>query len=331
MNKLIGIGVLIGSLLCGWAWMEYDEFRNTGLNLDQDGVIFEVPRGASLASVAGDLEKAGMIKNARYLQWYGRYTGQANNIRAGEYRLTPALNPDDLLVLLVSGKSVSYSLTLLEGWNIRQVRAALAGNKALEQTLDGVDDRELMTRLGLPGEHPEGRFFPDTYLFTRGMSDLDFLRRAQRKMDQELAAAWAQRAEKVPLKTPYEALILASIVEKETGQADERALIAGVFARRLRKGMKLQTDPTVIYGMGERFDGNIRRKDLSEDTPYNTYVHTGLPPTPIAMPGREALLAAVNPAPGKAIYFVAKGDGSHVFSANLAEHNAAVRKYQLKR
>jgi UPF0755 protein len=204
-------------------------------------------------------------------------------------------------------------------------------NEALQQTLSGVDSEELMTLLGLPGEHPEGKFFPDTYQFTRGMTDLEFLRRAQRKMDQELAAAWAKKADDVPLKDPYEALILASIVEKETGQADERPQIAGVFARRLEKGMKLQTDPTVIYGMGEKFDGNIRLKDLREDTPYNTYVHTGLPPTPICMPGRDALHAAVDPAPGKAIYFVAKGDGTHAFSTTLTEHNAAVRKYQLKR
>jgi len=331
MNKLIGFVVLIGSLLLGWAWMQYEDFRNTPLNMAQESVIFEVPKGASLASIAQDLEQVGLIEDARYLQWYGRYTGQANRIRAGEYRLTNTLLPDDLLALLVSGKSVTYSLTLLEGWNIRQVRAAVAAHQALEQTLEAGDDDELMKLLDLPGEHAEGRFFPDTYLFTRGMSDLEFLRRAQRKMDQELAAAWSQKAEDVPLKTPYEALILASIVEKETGQAAERAQIAGVFARRLRKGMKLQTDPTVIYGMGERFDGNIRRKDLSEDTPYNTYVHTGLPPTPIAMPGRGALLAAVDPAPGKAIYFVAKGDGTHAFSATLTEHNAAVRKYQLKR
>ena len=282
-------------------------------------------------TVARDLEAAGIIKDARYLKWYGRYTGQANRIRAGEYRLTDTLVPDDLLALLVSGKSVNYSLTLLEGWNIRQVRAAVAAHEALEQTLEGVDNEELMNLLGLPGVHAEGQFFPDTYQFTRGMSDLEFLRRAQRTLDRELATAWAQKAEDIPLNSPYEALILASIVEKETGQASERAQIAGVFARRLRKGMKLQTDPTVIYGMGERFDGNIRRKDLREDTPYNTYVHTGLPPTPIAMPGRGALQAAVNPAPGKAIYFVAKGDGTHAFSTTLAEHNAAVRKYQLKR
>jgi UPF0755 protein len=331
MNKLIGFVVLVGSLLLGWAWMQYDDFIDTPLNIPQDSVIFEVPKGATLAAVARDLAQAGLIKDARYLQWYGRYTGQANRIRAGEYRLTNTMVPDDLLALLVSGKSVTYSLTLVEGWNIRQVRAAVDAHDALEHTLEGTDNEKLMELLGLPGEHPEGRFFPDTYQFTRGMADLEFLRRAQRKMEQELAAAWANKADDVPLKDPYEALILASIVEKETGQADERSQIAGVFARRLDKGMKLQTDPTVIYGMGERFDGNIRLKDLREDTPYNTYVHTGLPPTPICMPGRDALDAAVDPAPGKAIYFVSKGDGTHAFSTTLTEHNAAVRKYQLKR
>ena len=330
MNKLIGFLVLVGSLLAGWAWMEYQDFISTPLRIPQGSVIYEVRRGASLAAVARDLEQAGMIDDARYLQWYGRYTGQANQIRAGEYRLSDELLPDSLLALLVSGRSVTYTLTLLEGWNIHQVRAAVAAHEALAQTLEGVDDAQLMERLGRPGEHPEGRFFPDTYQFTRGMSDLEFLRRALLTMDEALATAWAERAEDLPLSTPYEALILASIVEKETGQADERREIAGVFARRLRKGMKLQTDPTVIYGMGERYDGNIRRSDLEQDTPYNTYVHTGLPPTPICMPGRDALRAAVDPAPGKTLYFVARGDGSHVFSATLSDHNAAVRKYQLK-
>jgi UPF0755 protein len=329
MHKLIGFIVLVVSLLIGWAWMEYKEFLATPLRIEQGSVIYEVPKGASLAAVARDLEEAGMIDDGRHLQWYGRYTGQANRIRAGEYRLTHDLVPDTLLALLVSGRSVTYSLTLLEGWNIRQVRAAVAAHEALLHTLEGVDDAGLMARLGLPGEHPEGRFFPDTYQFTRGMSDLEFLRRALGMMDEELAAAWAERAEDVPLANPYEALVLASIVEKETGRADERPEIAGVFARRLQKGMKLQTDPTVIYGMGERYDGNIRRGDLEEDTPYNTYVHAGLPPTPICMPGREALRAAVNPAPGSSLYFVATGDGAHVFSDTLQQHNAAVRKYQL--
>ena len=330
MNRLIGLLVIVASLLAGWAWMAYKAFLTTPLTLTES-TIYVVEQGASLTSIARDLEQAGLITNAQHLRWYGRYTGQASKIRAGEYRLTSDLVPDTLLALLVSGRSIDYNLTLLEGWNIRQVRAAVAGHDALTHTLEGVDDTELMTRLGREGEHPEGRFFPDTYQFPRGTSDLDFLRRALDTMDRELEKAWAERAEGLPLKTPYEALILASIVEKETGQPDERDTIAGVFTRRLQKGMKLQTDPTVIYGMGERFDGNIRRKDLREDTPYNTYVHFGLPPTPIAMPGRDALHAAVNPAPGKALYFVSKGDGSHAFSATLKEHNAAVAKYQLKR
>ena len=330
MNRLIGLLVIVASLLAGWAWMAYKAFLTTPLTLTES-TIYVVEQGASLTSIARDLEQAGLIANAQHLRWYGRYTGQASKIRAGEYRLTSDLVPDTLLALLVSGRSIDYSLTLLEGWNIRQVRAAVAAHDVLTHTLEDVDDAELMARLGRAGEHPEGRFFPDTYRFPRGTSDLDFLRRALDTMDRELEKAWAERAEGLPLKTSYEALILASIVEKETGQPDERDTIAGVFTRRLQKGMKLQTDPTVIYGMGERFDGNIRRKDLREDTPYNTYVHFGLPPTPIAMPGRDALHAAVNPAPGKALYFVSKGDGSHAFSATLKEHNAAVAKYQLKR
>ena len=329
LGKLIGALLLLGSLLAGWVWMEFEEFRNAPLKVAEGSIIYAVPKGATLAMVASDLQAEGMIEKARYLRWYGRYTGQATQIRAGEYRLTAGMTPDTLLALLVSGKSVTYSLTLLEGWTIAQVRAALAGHDVLVQTLQDVDNEQLMVRLGRPGEHPEGRFFPDTYQFTRGMTDLEFLQRALRTMDAELAAAWASKADDVPLASAYEALILASIVEKETGQASERAQIAGVFARRLRKGMKLQTDPTVIYGMGDRFDGNLRRKDLQEDTPYNTYVHTGLPPTPICMPGRGALQASVAPAGGNSLYFVAKGDGSHAFSATLSEHNAAVRKYQL--
>jgi UPF0755 protein len=331
LARLFGLLVLVGSLVVGWAWMEYREFLQSPLMVADGSVIYEVPPGRPFAAVTRDLEQGGLIGNARYLQWYARYRGLASQVKAGEYRLRDGMTPDQLLALLVSGRSVSYSLTLLEGWNIRQVRAAVAGHEALAQTLEGVDNADLMAKLGKPGLHPEGRFFPDTYQFSRGTSDLDFLRRAMLKMDDELAQAWQARAENIPLQTAEEVLILASIIEKETGQASERPEIAGVFSRRLQKGMKLQTDPTVIYGMGERFDGNIRRRDLREDTPYNTYVHTGLPPTPICMPGREALRAAVEPEPGNSLYFVARGDGSHVFSATLKEHNAAVRKYQLKK
>jgi UPF0755 protein len=329
--RLLGMLLIFGGLALAWAWTELQSFLATPLRVGQGGMVFQVPRGASLAEIARDLEARGAIDDARYLQWYGRYTGQAKRIKAGEYHLSDGLVPDALLALLVSGKTVSYRLTLVEGWNIRQVRAALAAHPVLEQTLAGVDDAGLMARLGRPDTHPEGRFFPDTYLFERGTTDLAFLRRALQRMDEELAAAWAARAEDLPLQSPEEALILASIVEKETGLAAERKSIAGVFTRRLRKGMKLQTDPTVIYGIGDAFDGNLRRSDLREDTPYNTYVHTGLPPTPICMPGRDALRAAVEPAEGRALYFVARGDGSHAFSATLEQHNAAVRKYQLKK
>lgn len=331
LHRLLGFVVIALSLAVAWLWMEIDRFLESSLQLDQPELVYSIPKGTTFAAVARDLERKGLIANARYLELYGRYTGQAQKIRAGEYRLTPDLQPEALLALLVSGRSISYSLTLLEGWNIRQVRAAVAGHEALAQTLDGVDDATLMARLGRPDVHPEGRFFPDTYRFTRGMTDLDFLRRAMETMDRELAAAWDGRADDIPLRTPHEALILASIIEKETGQVAERPEIAGVFTRRLKKGMKLQTDPTVIYGMGERFDGNLRRRDLREHTPYNTYVHHGLPPTPISMPGRGALQAAVNPAAGKTLYFVSRGDGSHVFSETLKQHNAAVRKYQLKK
>lgn len=329
--RILGLLILVGSLFAGWAWMEYRAFIATPLTIDAGSMVYQVERGATLGSIAADLQAAGIIDDARHLRWYGRYTGQASRVRAGEYRLTDDLVPDTLLALLVSGRSIEYQLTLVEGWNIRQVMAAVAAHDALVHTVSDLDGAALMERLGRPGVHPEGRFFPDTYSFLRGTTDLAFLTRAMERMDEQLAEAWAARADGIPLKTPEEALILASIVEKETGLASERPDIAGVFTRRLHKGMKLQTDPTVIYGMGERFDGNIRRKDLREDTPYNTYVHRGLPPTPICMPGREALDAAVNPADGKSLYFVARGDGSHAFSDTLKQHNAAVRKYQLKR
>ena len=331
MHRWLGLLVIVASLVGAWLWMTIDGFLNTPLTIEGGSTVYQVKRGATLTSIAADLESAGMISDARLLRGYGRWTGLADRIRVGEYRLSDDLLPAELLALLVSGRSISYSLTLLEGWNIRQVRAAVAGHEALEHTLQDVDNAELMKQLGHEGQHPEGRFFPDTYRFERGMTDVAFLRRAHDKMTEELAAAWAGRVDDLPLETADEALILASIVEKETGQASERREIAGVFTRRLQRGMKLQTDPTVIYGMGERFDGNIRRRDLREDTPYNTYVHHGLPPTPIAMPGRDALRAAVDPLPGSTLYFVARGDGSHAFSDTLKQHNAAVRKYQLKK
>ncbi|MBU2287043.1 MAG: endolytic transglycosylase MltG, partial [Gammaproteobacteria bacterium] len=259
--------------------------------------------------------------------WF-RVSGQDRQIRAGSYELESGVTPHLLLNILVRGKEATRSLVLVEGWHFRQVRAAMAKADQLKGDTVGLSDDELMARLGKPGLSPEGRFFPDTYTYSKGSTDLALLQRAMRAMDKKLDAAWAARATDTPLKTADEALILASIVEKETGKAQERPEISAVFSNRLRVGMPLQTDPTVIYGLGERFDGNLRKKDLLADTPWNTYTRPGLPPTPIAMPGKDSLLAAVQPAKSKALYFVSRGDGTSQFSTSLDEHNRAVNRYQ---
>ncbi len=322
---------LLGGMLAALIWYQYQEFLVQPLKLPEQGMTLTITPGMTLGELAARLEKDGLTSDARLLRLYGKLNHRATQIKAGEYHLSRGLTPVALLDLLVAGKTVSHSITLVEGWTFEQMMQAIAANAQLQHELRGLSVKEIMQRLGHAGEHPEGRFFPDTYLFPRGFSDLDLLRRAYAAMEKQLAAAWKERDEKLPLKTPYEMLILASIVEKETGRAGERKRIAGVFIRRLQKGMKLQTDPTVIYGMGASYKGNIRRKDLRQATPYNTYVIAGLPPTPICMPGSEALLAVAHPAQEKALYFVAKGDGSHQFSATLRQHNNAVRKYQLKK
>jgi len=282
-----------------------------------------LPRG-----VAYEVQAAGVRVDARILYAFFRLSGRDRDIRAGNYELPPGTTPLALLDKLVRGEETLRTLTLVEGWSFRQVRAALAREEQIKHDTADLPDAALMERLGRPGVHPEGRFFPDTYTYAKGSSELAVLRRALHAMDRRLDAAWAQRASDTPLKSADEALILASIVEKETGRASDRAQIAGVFTNRLRAGMLLQTDPTVIYGLGEKFDGNLRRKDLLADTPWNTYTRVGLPPTPIAMPGKAALLAAVQPEPTKALYFVARGDGTSHFSATLDEHNRAVNRYQ---
>ena len=328
---LLGLLLLLVSSVGGWFAWQYKGFADSPLTLEEP-LLLEVKPGVSVTGLARELGERGLLEEPRWFTLLARVTDQGRRIKAGEYRLEPGITPAGLLALLVAGRSVEYSITLVEGWSFRQVLAAIHAEERLTHTLRELDANEVMKRLGHPGEHPEGRFFPDTYHFPRGESDLSLLRRAYEKMERVLGEEWDGREEGLPLKSAYEALTLASIVEKETGQASERAEIAGVFVRRLRKGMLLQTDPTVIYGMGERYDGNIRRKDLKRDTPYNTYTRKGLPPTPIAMPGREAIHAALHPADGKSLYFVAKADGSgaHHFSATLQEHNRAVRKYQLK-
>jgi UPF0755 protein len=289
--------------------------------------IYAIERGTSLHQIARDLEQRGLLTRRIYWMALARLKGQARSLKAGEYRLAGPLKPQQLLDRLVSGKTRQFSLTLVPGWTFRQVLKALARHPSIEQTLSPVDD--VMALLGRPGMHPEGWFFPDTYHFPRGTTDLEFLRRSFDLMRQRLHAAWRSRAAGLPLKTPYEALILASIVEKETAVADERALIAAVFLSRLEKGMRLQTDPTVVYGMGQDYAGDIRSADLRRATPYNTYVHKGLPPTPIAMPSGAALAAVTRPAVSEALFFVAKKDGRHHFSETYEEHRQAVIKYQL--
>ncbi len=284
--------------------------------------------GTTPRGVARDVVAAGVRTDAQLLYAWFRFSGQDRMIKAGNYEIPPGTTPRSLLAKLVRGEEALRALTLVEGWNFRQVRQALAADDQIKPDSRGLTDEALMAQLGRPGVAPEGRFFPDTYTYAKGSSDLAVLRRALHAMDRKLEAAWSQRSADTPLKSADEALVLASIVEKETGRASDRAQIAGVFVNRLRTGMLLQTDPTVIYGLGEKFDGNLRRRDLLADTPWNTYTRGGLPPTPIAMPGKASLLAAVQPERTKALYFVAKGDGTSHFSASLDEHNRAVNRYQ---
>ncbi len=288
----------------------------------------EIEPGTPAQGVVEAVVASGADVPAVWLYAWFRLSGQARQIKAGSYEITPGTTPRALLGMLVRGEESLKSVTLVEGWNFRQVHAALQKAEALKPDTQGLSPEAIMEQLGKPGVHPEGRFFPDTYTYAKGASDLAVLKRAARAMDKRLGAAWALRNPDTPLQTPEQALILASIVEKETGKPADRAEIGGVFTNRLRIGMMLQTDPTVIYGMGPQFDGNLRKRDLLTDTPYNTYTRAGLPPTPIAMPGKAALLAAVRPAPTKALYFVARGDGTSHFSSSLDEHNRAVNKYQ---
>jgi len=331
IRRLLIVVVIAAVVAGGFAVREYHRFLDQALSIPPEGFVFTVAPGSSLGRVADQLSAAGVLDDPLLLRIYGRLSGLAPRIKLGEYALAPGTTPRQLLEKLVAGEVVQYTLTVVEGWTFKQLMQAVRAHPALTQTLVGLNGAQIMARLGSEGVHPEGQFYPDTYRFPRGTTDLEFLRRAHQHLKERLAAEWAQRREGLPLKSPYEALILASIVERETGVPEERPRIAGVFTRRLQKGMRLQTDPTVIYGMGEAFDGNIRRRDLVTDTPYNTYTRAGLPPTPIALPSAAAINAALNPAPGNELYFVSRGDGSHYFSATLEEHNAAVRRYQLRK
>ncbi|MDE2150242.1 MAG: endolytic transglycosylase MltG [Gammaproteobacteria bacterium] len=296
-------------------------------------VRLELSSGESFSAVLDDLARRGELAGLRqrfYLQLYARVTGQGRKIKTGEYRLNPGLTARSLLALLVSGKVMLHELRLTEGWRLAQALAAVRADPALKHVLPpGATAATLMGALGYPQQPAEGQFFPDTYYFPKGETDVAFLRRAYQAMRQHLATVWSTRAAGLPYKTPEDALILASLVEKETALPHERPMIAGVFVHRLELGMRLQTDPSVIYGLGETYDGHLHRSNLTTDTPYNTYMRDGLPPTPICLPGTASLQAATHPAAGDALYFVAKGDGSHEFSATLAEHDAAVRRFQL--
>jgi UPF0755 protein len=309
----------------GWlAWVATSEVRLPGAVPYE----FTVHQGSGLKTVGRSLAADGVLREGESLWILGRLTGKAQKIQAGTYRLERPVTALDLIDKLARGDVVFAETLFVEGTTLRQWLAQLAGNPRVKQTLAGKTEPDIRAALG-EGEPLEGWFFPDTYRFAPGTADVDILKRAHASMRKRLAEAWASRDPAIALKSAYEALILASIVEKETGLAAERPMIASVFANRLKRGMRLQTDPTVIYGMGQRFDGNIRKKDLSADTPWNTYTRDGLPPTPIAMPGAASLRAAVHPAQSDYLYFVARGDGSHEFTRSLEEHNRAVARYQL--
>ena len=324
--SLVLAAVAVAAVL---AW-DVSRFFDRPLAHDEARVVTVEP-GTPLARLAADLRRDGVFagrREARYFTVYARLRGEAQAIKSGEYEIPPGMYPGELLAMLVAGRTRQYRLTVVEGGTFAELRQALARHEAIDIRLAEADGAAVMKAIGAEGEHPEGRFLPDTYHFPRGTTDIEFLRRAHRAMREALDRVWAGRSEGLPFDTAYEALILASIIEKETAVPKERRRIAGVFVRRLRRDMRLQTDPTVIYGI-EDFDGDLRRRDLRSDTPYNTYTRRGLPPTPIALPGTASLEAAVDPAEGDALYFVSRGDGSHVFSATLEEHNRAVRRYQL--
>lgn len=318
---LLGAAVALAAAAAWW-WL------GRALPLASERVELSVEPGTAPRAVAEAWVAAGVRTDPRLLYEWFRWSGQARRIRAGSYEVEAGINPRALLDKMVRGDETLEQVRFIEGWTLRQVRAALVEAPHLRPLTRAMSDAELMVALGVPGVPAEGRFFPDTYSYSRGVSDLTVLRRAHAAMQRRLESAWAERAPDLPLRSADEALILASIVEKETGREDERGRIAGVFVNRLRIGMPLQTDPTVIYGLGASFDGNLRRRDLEADGPFNTYVRRGLPPTPIALPGLASLRAVVRPEPTRALYFVARGDGTSAFSDNLADHNRAVNRYQ---
>ncbi len=319
--------ILIFAAVTWYQWQNYQKFLQTPLGLSTN---LTVEKGTSAYKLGKKWQEDGLIDNFYYYQLLLKMQPELRNIKAGEYKVSPDFTPQEVLNALVDGKVISYQVSVIEGSNIFELFSAIQSDSRLAHVLK--DLAALKSEMGLTeSEHLEGIFFADTYQFNKGDSDLDIYKRSNQQLAKVLEEEWNNRADNLPYEDPYEALIMASIIEKETAVPAERPIIAGVFVRRLQKGMLLQTDPTIIYGLLPDFDGDIRRKDIKNPHPWNTYVHKGLPPSPIAMVGREAIHAALNPEDGKALYFVAKGDGSHYFSETLAEHNRAVRKYQLKR
>ncbi|QXP87380.1 endolytic transglycosylase MltG [Methylococcus capsulatus] len=326
MRRTLLLAVM--ALVAGVAVKDFIESTERPL-ANTEPVVFEIARGQGLKDVALALKEAGVIDEPWWLMLQAWREGLARRLQSGEYEIPPGLDRRGLLALFASGKVRQHAVTLVEGWTFRQMLAALRAQPALEHLVTAESDGVVLMRvLGIPEGDPEGRFFPDTYFFTKGTSDVEILKRAHRRMATVLAAEWARRAPDLPYRTPDDALIMASIIEKETALPAEKAEVAGVLVRRLRTGMPLQVDPTVIYGLGDRFDGNLRREHLKADTPYNTYLHRGLPPAPIAAPGLASLRAALNPAPGDSLYYVARGDGGHRFSRTWDEHRQAVELYQ---
>lgn len=328
MKKWIKRLVLLAGLAAvavpaGLVW-----YGNQPLELEGLPKTIHVPPGSHLRSLSTSLEREGVIRSARTFWLLGRMFGKQDTLKVGVYTIDRPLTPLELYAKIQRGEVSQAVVQFIEGWSWREVRAALARQPLLKNDSGSMSDAEVMQAIGAEAVHPEGMLFPDTYFYAPHSSDLLVLRRAYRLQQEKLADAWQTRAPGLPYRTPYEALVMASIIEKETGAAFERPMIAGVFVNRLRKRMRLQTDPTVIYGLGERFDGNLRKVDLQTDTPYNTYTRSGLPPTPIAMPSEAAIRAALNPARTRALYFVSRGDGTHVFSDDLAAHNRAVNRYQ---
>jgi len=332
MKKFVTVllaAALLGTALLGLAAWQVDRFMSSNADIPENGIDFEIASGSSFSVVTGNLVEQGILEGDRWLRLYGRWSGQAGAVQAGHYLLLPGATPRTMIEQFTSGAVRLHSFTIIEGWNHRDLLVALHANEEIEASMTGEDWPGLLAELGATVTHPEGLFLPETYHFARGTTDRELLAQAYLLLQKVLAEEWTARDPSIPLQSPYEALILASIVEKETARADERQRIAGVFTRRLQKRMRLQTDPTVIYGIGATFNGNLTRRNLRTDTPYNTYTRHGLPPTPIAMAGRAAIRAAVNPAEGEELFFVATGlgDGSHSFSTTKDEHDAAVAEY----